>query len=383
MTRISIAMSKIESRLLRPSVDDSLKVGWRGSLLASYDGSIPFHNLDARLGFIGQLLILARQKVSWSPALIASELWRFLTNTGAYREILTTLKLRPFKKIAQNNPRLALKYVAPNYLARGFTVSERASCFLHHYRRLHAALPESVLCQMMLADITLHDISNDVDKFAITLGLPELHFDLEGELSLNLQVDGKKVFNLSFTIVPGWVLKSKTAEALLISRLQGNPGCNSQIRRARKALNDYSPRNLLLAALQGIADALGVSEIAAVSATNQKSYINGRPVSFKNGYDTFLTKAGMVKTSFGFFSSQIPIQGKPLSLFKGRARSRAKKRRAIRQQIRLACAHFLLEAIGRSSSFTSCSACLAASPAAAELELSPVSSSTPDYNRVL
>jgi uncharacterized protein VirK/YbjX len=291
--------------------------------------------------------------------LIACELWRLLVNIGAHREILSTLRLQPFEAITQNNPRLALKFVVPGYLAQSFTVRERASCFLHHYRHLHAALPESVLRKILQEDVTLQSFSKGVHSFSFTLSLPEPCFDQEGELSLNLQVDGKKVFNLSFTIVPGRVLKSEVAEALLISRLQGTPGCNSQIKLARKELKDYSPRGLLLAALQGIADALGIREIAAVNASNQKSYTKGCPAILKNGYDLFFTKAGMVETSVGFYSSPVPIQGRPLASFKGRARARAKKRRAIRQQIRLACADSISEITGRASNSVSKSVCLA------------------------
>jgi hypothetical protein len=41
------------------------------------------------------------------------------------------------------------------------------------------------------------------------MGLPKRMSDMEGELSLDLRVDGKKVFDLSFTIVPGWVVKCR------------------------------------------------------------------------------------------------------------------------------------------------------------------------------
>jgi hypothetical protein len=254
---------------------------------------------------------------------------------------------------------------------------------LHHYKRIHAALPESVLGQVLQGSITLYEIAKGGNRFAFTVGLPERIVNKEGELSLDLRVDGKEIFNLCFTIVPGWVLRSEAPEALLISRLQGKPGCNSQIKLARKALNDYSPRNLLLAALQGIADGLGVGEMEAVNATNQKSYIKGCAATFKNGYDSFFTNAGLVKTAAGFYSSPIPIESKPLALFKGRAKLRARKRWANRQQIRSACADFLLNITGRATDSACGTICLAAVPAAVESGLSPVSFSTSDYNRTL
>jgi uncharacterized protein VirK/YbjX len=346
MMRRSIPMSEIQSRSFQPSVNVPLKVGFQSSCVTPDDDLIPGRKLDERHGFLRWMFLLVRKKHSWSPVLIAAELWRFLINIGKYREIFRLLRLEPFAEIAQDNPGFSLKYLVPDYLARGFTGTECVCCFLHHYRRIHAALPENALRQVLQGNITLYEIAEGGNRFAFTMGLPERNIDKEGELSLDLRVDGTKIFNLCFTIVPGWVLKSEAPEALLISRLQGTPGCRSQINAARKALNDYSPRSLLLAALQGIADALGVNEIEAVSAKNQKSYIKGCPAIFKNGYDGFFTKAGMVETSVGFYSSPIPIEGKPLALFKGRARLRARKRRANRQQIRAACADFLLEITG-------------------------------------
>ena len=229
MIRRSLSMNEIQSRSFRPSVNANLKVGFQSSRGASNSGHIP-----ARLGFIGRLLILARQRISWSPALITAELWRLFVNLGAYREILRLLKLRPFDEIAQSNPRLALKFVVPDYLARGFTVRERASCVLHHYRRMHSALPESTLRQILHGYVTLHEFHKDGNRFALTMGLPEQVGDREGELSLDLRVNSNRIFNLSFTIIPGWVVKSEVSEVLLITRLQGMLRSGSEIRLARR-----------------------------------------------------------------------------------------------------------------------------------------------------
>ena len=155
------------------------------------------------------------------------------------------------------------------------------------------------------------------------------------------------------------ILKSEVGEILLITHLQGKRGCSTQIKLARKVLFDYSPRAMLLAALQGIADSFGIDEIEAVCATKQRSYKGEFSALFKNGYDDFFARAGMVKTPTGFYSSPIPIEGKPLATFMGRARSRAKKRRASREQIRMACASFLLgvaDQAAASSLNASCSA---------------------------
>ena len=177
---------------------------------------------------------------------------------------------------------------------------------------MHATLPEDVLRQVLQREVSLHEIVEDGDRFVFALGLPEPHHDdKEGELSLNLQVNGKTIFNLSFTIVPGWVLKSEAPEALLIiAASRHDRGAIPRIRLARRALNDYSPRRLLLAALQGIADALGVDEIAAVSAQIRSRIQRNSLTIFENGYDRFFTKAGMLKLHMASILGPIPIDGK-------------------------------------------------------------------------
>lgn len=342
-------MDEIHADRLGPSDNFPLKADLQGSCEMSNDDTSSARQLDDRYRFFRWAFLLLLTKHSWSPSLIACEICRSLISIEKYREIFNLIKVKPFAEVSQDYPGFVLKYLVPGYLARNFTATECVCCFLHHYRRIHATLPEGVLRQILHGSITLYEIAEGDSRFAFTIGLPERIADKEGELSLDLRVDGKKIFNLCFTIVPGWILKSAAPEALLISRLQGHTGCNSQIRLARAALHDYSPRSLLLAVLQGIADVLGVGEIVAVSAANQRSYIKEHQARFTNGYDAFFTKAGMTKASAGFYSGAIPIVGKPLDLFKGRARSRARKRRENRQQLRLACADFLLEMIDRPS----------------------------------
>ena len=379
MVRWSIPMDESQIRSFQPSVNASMKVPLPRSGIASGD-SFVLLGLSKRLGFIGRLLILVSRRRIWSPFRILDELFLLVTSIGTQREILRLLKLQPFAQIVQDSPELPFKYLIPDYLVRGLTVTERASLFLHHYRRIHSALSEDVLCEILQREVILYEIAKNGNQISVTLSSSRYPFEKEGELSLNLQVDGKEILNLCFTIVPGWVLKSEAPEVLLISRLQGNRGCNSQIKLARKAFNDYSARSLLLAALQGIADALGVGEIAAVCATNQRCYSEGRAVLFKNGYDEFFTRAGMVRTSVGFFSSPIPIEAKPLSLFKGHARARARKRRANRQQIRSACADFLSEKACRAAAADCDTICLTA---VLGPEPHTVPFSTPDYNQNL
>ena len=376
-------MGKTQGRPFQLSVNASLEAGFQDSRIAPDGGLVELRELGKRFGFLSWLLMLVRQKTTWSPAVISGELWRLLINIGRYREILNLLKLRPFAEIAQKNPGFAFIYLVPNYLARGFTGTECVSCFLHHYRRIHAVLSESVLRQILQGYVTLYEIVEGGNRFAFTMGLPERMGDMEGELSLDLRVDGKKVFNLCFTIVPGWVVKAEVPEILLITHLQGVKGSKTQIKLARNALHDYSPRAMLLAALQGIADAFEISEIGAVCATKQRAYTKECAAILKSGYDEFFDKVGMVKTSAGFYFSPIPIEGKPLASLKGREKSRARTRRAMRQQIQLASAAFLLGAVDRAAHSSSGAVNSSPVPGTVESRPSPIFSPPPDCDLTL
>jgi uncharacterized protein VirK/YbjX len=289
------------------------------------------------------LPIPAWPKKTWSLARLWSIFWRGLTHLGTHREVLRLLlKFPPLTEIVFSNPGFAVKYLTPDYLARGFTVTERASCFLHHYRRLHVVLPDSLLRRALQEEITIHEISEGDNRFAITMGLSR-PYDEEGELSLHLRVDGEVVFVLSFTIVPGSVVQSQAAEILLITRLQGIKGCYDQISLATRTLHDVGPAALLFAALQGIAVAFGIGEIAAISAVRQSCYTRECAASFKEAYDDFFTELGMSKGATGFYHSPVPVQGKPLTSIKQGHKLRTKEKRVFKQEIRLACACFFLK----------------------------------------
>lgn len=300
---------------------------------------------DARLVaprglLLGPLSIFARETDHWSPALLAGVLWRGLSNIGTQRQVLRLLKNVPqFAEAALNNPRFSFKYLAPDYLVQGFSSYARVSSFLHHYKRLYATLPDRVLRQIMQMEVTLHEIPAKDNRFALTMGLSRPYYK-EGELSLNFHVDGELVFLLSFTIVPGWVVKSEAAETLLITRLQGMKGCYRQIYLATKALHDVSPAALLLAALQGVAMAFGIGEFAAVSAVRQTSYTEDSAAVFKKAYDDFFAETGMTQNACGFFVSPIPIEDKPLTFIKKGHKLRTKEKRAFKQSIQLACFGF-------------------------------------------
>lgn len=297
-------------------------------------------SLPANSKLPARLPAAAQQKNAWSPILLGSVLWRGFTHLKTHREVLRLLlRFPPLTEIVFSNPSFACKYLTQNYLVRGFTVAERAACFLYHYKRLLSALPDSLLRRTLQEDVAIHEIPEGANRFVVTMGMSRPSF-MEGELSLHLRVDGVIVYVISFTIVPGWVVKSQAEEILLITRLQGVKGAYPPISYATKTLHEVAPNALLFAALQGIAHAFGIGKIAAVSGVRQSYYSEDDATAFKEAYDDFFTELGIPKSAAGFFRVPLPLQEKPLTFIKHGHKIRTREKRAFKQQIQLACAGF-------------------------------------------
>jgi uncharacterized protein len=286
---------------------------------------------------LAPIAMLARQEKTWSSSLLLGVLWRAMTNVGTILDVYRLARLQPFNEVARKNPRFALKYLTHDYLARSLSVRERASCFLHHHKRMHRTLSDAFLRTILLGDITLYEIENAGTCFALTIALNRPHYsDKEGEWLISLTVDAVTVFVLSFTVVPGRVVDSATKEVILVSGLQGIPGCYAKIRLATKSLCDVAPSALLVAALQGIATTLGIGELASVSGSNQSCYSNENDAVFKSAYDEFFTEIGLTQNGSGFLTGTLPLPEKPMSSIKKGHKLRTKEKRAFKREIMLA-----------------------------------------------
>jgi len=200
----------------------------------------------------------------------------------------------------------------------------------------------SLLHQALHQKVTIFNSQTGDARYEITLCYSR-DIEKEGELSLNLHVDGVIVFVLSFNIVPGWITKSKATEVLLITRLQGTRGCYSQIRLATRDLLDVGPAALLLAALHGLAQAYGISEMAGVCATRQSSFSEEFSSHYRSAYDDFFAELGATINSAGFFASPIPMPEKTIASIKQGHKLRTREKRAFKLKIAADVCQLLLE----------------------------------------
>jgi uncharacterized protein VirK/YbjX len=268
------------------------------------------------------------------PIVVLGVLWRALCNVGSHQKILQVLKVPVFAELANEYPRFAFKYLARDYLARGLTVQARASCFVHHYLWLHEKLPEELVTRILRQGngIRLVELEDGVNHFDIDLSFWGT-VDKEGELSLHLKVDDEKIFTVSFTVVPGSVVKSEARDVLLVTQLQGEKGKVRQISLVYRIMHGAGPAPLLLTVLEAIGETLSIRALACISAIDQPFYRDEFIASFQSSYDSFFRTRGMTKNDADVFLSSIPTTEKPLELVKRKDKRRTLKRRELKRLI--------------------------------------------------
>jgi uncharacterized protein VirK/YbjX len=276
--------------------------------------------------------MFARNKYYWSPARFFRNLGGVSTNIPRQIEIFRIMRFPIYADFARTEPRFRFRFLIRDYLVRGFSTGRRAACFLHHYKRLYASMSADLLHRTLYQNVIVFEAQQNDLHLEISLCFSR-PFEKEGELSLNLHVDGAVVFVLSFTIIPGWVVQSDSAEVLLISRLQGTNGYYRQIRAATKALNDVGPAALLLAALHGIAKAFGINTMAGVSAVRQSSFTEKLSHFYVSAYDDFFSEIGIAKSTSGLFLSSIPPEDRPMSSIKQGHKIRTREKREFKRQV--------------------------------------------------
>jgi uncharacterized protein VirK/YbjX len=287
--------------------------------------------------YVIPLMQMARQRSSWAPQRLGRVVWSILNNLRGQIELFHIFSLPAFKSLVLHEPIFSFRHLSRDFLFRGLSASERTASILHHYRFLFSRLSKRSFCQFGPWEIPVIEHQKSGRNFAVTLGLPSQSDLWEGEGVLQLLVEEAPVYQLGFTIVPGWVMHSEQRDVVFVQRLQGVKGCFGQVSAATRAFNDVAPPLLLVTVLQGIAAAWGIREMACVSAKSQAaSKFNSDERSsalFKEAYDDFFLQLGATRVSADFFSLSFPIGEKPIELIGNGHKARTRRKRALRREI--------------------------------------------------
>jgi uncharacterized protein VirK/YbjX len=241
--------------------------------------------------------------------------------------------------LARRRPRLLFKYLHGAYLAIGFDSACRLAILTHHYAFLARAFRLSFLRSQLADGVVLW--RQPLQQSAACITLVFSAHDLEGELMLAFWLGDDWIYTTSVTLAHGGLAPSGGGPVLLVTGLQGAAGKLALIREATRACADISPAYLLLAAVKGIAAALGIERILAVGNGRQLAKAAGKAIF---DYDRFWASLGGAATSDGFWQIAAAPPGRPAPC-PLQSISREGRRRHLKHDIADAAEHCLRQGL--------------------------------------
>ncbi|MGA2562869.1 MAG: DUF535 family protein [Steroidobacteraceae bacterium] len=217
------------------------------------------------------------------------------------------------------------------YLATSFTKKARRAALVEHYLYLLSRVSNTFFSDILRNRPRLWERTVGSNVLAIKLSFTgELQH--EGDLLLEFEQNSTPLYHLSYSIVPGYLVGSSVAQVMLIARVQGVAGELNAIRHATKICRDVAPPYLLMAVLQGIAEALHIGIIAGVKNEEQltANIDPSRIVYFD--YDDFW-RAHMGAEATKFYLIPVPIPDKPLELINTVHRRRTRSKRRFKREV--------------------------------------------------
>jgi uncharacterized protein VirK/YbjX len=225
-----------------------------------------------------------------------------------------------------------------HYLAKGLSLRQRVRCVLTHYR-FEDAMFDTAYKQAVYRDgglVLWQHIGDDGTRVAVKLEMAQ-RLNAEGDLTLLLVADGKRVHRLSFSWVdehfPGCAGLIAPGIIPFIARNQGpHADAADAIAAFRRAFPHSSPLVktpgfFCFAALQGIAQALDMHQVLAVKSARHCGADLADAAQFANAYDGFWQILGGSAMPGCAWHITLPFQSKPLTDIPSKHRKRAAQRR--------------------------------------------------------
>jgi uncharacterized protein VirK/YbjX len=211
------------------------------------------------------------------------------------------------------------------YLARGYTLAQRFRAALHHYRFEAETFDEAMLKMLYSPQgFTLWSAEVDGHRFAMRMGLAGEE-TLEGDLYLRLFTDDQQIGSMNFVWADAAMFGGASRPTIFITRCQTHMWPELQTFRA--CFKQNSPPYFALAALAGVGQLLGMTDLYAVHGLLQMHYEPKYESSFRNSYDEFWEKFSAERVRPEAFRMPLPLALRDLAQLKSKHRSRAEGRR--------------------------------------------------------
>lgn len=194
------------------------------------------------------------------------------------------------------------------YLARGFSIGQRLKIITNHFTFINSHIADTTLRSSVDKEMAIWSKRDTYGTFSIVVKhtFSDFYLMMEGDLVLEFRANGRNIFQIVFTIVPGNMLGLADKHVIIIGGSQGRAGAR-EIRHASKSNCEICPLAMLVVALKSIGRALTISTIAAVTSANQvnKNVISA-PQKHLSTYDFFWESMGGVRHGeFYFYSTEL------------------------------------------------------------------------------
>jgi len=216
-----------------------------------------------------------------------------------------------------------------DYLIKGLTVRQRVQAVLSHYRyeetTFNDAYKAAVYAQRGLP---LWQYEGDGSSFTIQLEMAS-RSNAEGDLTLALLADGTCLHRLSFSWLEGTMVGLDAPVVPFVARNQGRWADSGPAFDAfERVFPNNSPSFFCFAAMQGIAQAVGIDKVVAIRSEAHVAYDPAPERHFANAYDGFWKILGGAEMAAGpGYVIALPFYVKPLADMPSKHRKRAAQRR--------------------------------------------------------
>jgi uncharacterized protein VirK/YbjX len=233
--------------------------------------------------------------------------------------------------------RVVYRYTLP-YLSVNFKRSERQQMLKGHYDFVNTSLSASFYARVLDDAMTLWQQEIEGHQLSISVGGPCMH--REGDLTLVFKMNGTPLYRIAFSLLRLALLNIKQLPqqnasdvVIYVGQVQGYPGGFDQIRQATKLCRDVAPADLLMAAVSGFAESIGVNLVAGVGYENSLSYHNLVRLNSNFSYAEFWEKHHGIRSEGGHYMLQIPLVEKPINLVKANHRGRTLLKREFKKAV--------------------------------------------------
>jgi uncharacterized protein VirK/YbjX len=214
------------------------------------------------------------------------------------------------------------------YLLQGLSSRQRVQCVLSHYRFEETTFDAAYKAAVYGAGgLTLWEQTVGTHAFLIRLEMAS-RMNAEGDLTIALIADGKVLHRLSYSWIEGRIVGVPAPLVPFVARNQGRwTDSGDAFEAFELCFPNNSPSFFCFAAMQGLAQAVGMEQVLAVKCTAHIAYDPDEIKHFANAYDGFWKILGGVELPGDAWQVSLPFYLKPLADMPSKHRKRAAQRR--------------------------------------------------------